>query len=256
MMPNDPRLPNGGGYQVCGFYDVSVAKFGQVNNLVSQASNFGRQSNVFNGVDAGVRARFGNGGILTGGISTGRTVIDSCAQPDTPGQQVSGTTLISSQYCRATIPFKAQTQVKLSAAYTLKWGLQPSAVFQNLPGIAVGSTSGPPTGATWAAPNSVIRPSLGRDLSACAGAATCTATATVSILEPYTLFEDRYTLLDLRLSKTIALGRARLQPRVDLYNALNSATVLTENTTYGAQFRLPTNVLPARLLKFGLQLDF
>ena len=70
------------------------------------------------------------------------------------------------------------------------------------------------------------------------------------------MFEDRYTLIDLRLSKTLQVGRTRFQPRIDLYNALNSATVLTENTTYGAQFRLPTNVLPARLVKFGLQVDF
>jgi hypothetical protein len=250
--PADARLPNGGGYQVCGFYDVSQAKFGQVSNLVSQAVHFGTQSNVFNGIDAGIRARFGKGGILTGGMSTGRTVTDFCAQPDTAGQQLSGTTLISSQFCRATIPFKAQTQIKFSAAYPLAWGLQPSVVFQNLPGIAVGAA----TGATWAAPNSVIRPSLNRDLSACAGAATCTATATVSIIGPYTLFEDRYTMLDLRLTKTIQVGRTRFQPRIDLYNALNSATVLTENTTYGAQFRLPTNVLPARLVKFGFQVDF
>jgi hypothetical protein len=250
--PADARLPNGGGYQVCGFYDVSATKFGQVNNLVSQAAHFGRQSNVFDGIDAGVRARFGKGGIVTGGVSTGRTVTDFCAQPDTPGQQLSGTTLISAEYCRATIPFKAQTQIKFSAAYPLVWGLQPSVVFQNLPGIAVGAT----TGATWAVPNSVIRSSLGRDLSTCTGAATCTATATVSIIEPYTLFEDRYTMLDLRLSKSIQVGRTRFQPRVDLYNVLNSATVLTENTTYGAQFRLPTNVLPARLVKFGVQVDF
>src|SRR5262249_5425795 len=72
--PADARLPNGGGYQVCGFYDVSETKYGQVNNLVSQAAHFGRQRNVFNGIDAGIRARIREGGILSGGISTGRTV--------------------------------------------------------------------------------------------------------------------------------------------------------------------------------------
>ena len=41
--PVDSRLPDGGGYQVCGLADVSPAQFGRVNNLVTQASNFYRE---------------------------------------------------------------------------------------------------------------------------------------------------------------------------------------------------------------------
>ena len=40
--PNDARLPGGGGYQVCDLYDVSPAKFGQVNSVVTQSDNFGK----------------------------------------------------------------------------------------------------------------------------------------------------------------------------------------------------------------------
>jgi hypothetical protein len=54
----------------------------------------------------------------------------------------------------------------------------------------------------------------------------------------------------------VNVGRIRVQPRIEIYNLLNSATVLAENTTYGAQFRLPTSILPARLFKVGVQLDF
>ena len=38
--PVDSRLPNGGGNQVCGFYDVQKASFGQVSNVITKASNF------------------------------------------------------------------------------------------------------------------------------------------------------------------------------------------------------------------------
>src|SRR5262249_30440123 len=92
--PADSRLPGGGGYQICGLYDLKREKFGQVNNLVRQASEFGKQSQVYDGVDIGINARFGRGGLLAGGVNTGRTVTDSCFAVDSP-QQAS-----QSQFCR------------------------------------------------------------------------------------------------------------------------------------------------------------
>lgn len=46
----------------------------------------------------------------------------------------------------------------------------------------------------------------------------CNATASVSLIEPGTLFESRYNQVDLRLTKTVRLGRARLQGMADAYN--------------------------------------
>ena len=45
--PLDPRLPGGGGNQICGNYDINPTAFGQVNNLVTLASNFGKQTEVY-----------------------------------------------------------------------------------------------------------------------------------------------------------------------------------------------------------------
>src|SRR5260221_4771290 len=64
--PMDPRLLGGGGQRMCGFYDITPAKFGLVKNLVTLAERFGKQSEVFNGVDLTVNARLGRGASLSG----------------------------------------------------------------------------------------------------------------------------------------------------------------------------------------------
>jgi outer membrane receptor protein involved in Fe transport len=48
----------------------------------------------------------------------------------------------------------------------------------------------------------------------------------------------------------------RIVPEVDVYNLFNANPVLVMNTTYGPQWLQPTVVLPGRLFKFGVQLDF
>jgi hypothetical protein len=235
--PVDARLPSGGGYQVCGLYDINPAKFGQVSNQVTLASDFGTQSQIYNGIDAGINARFGHGGALSGGVSLGRTGFDTCTVPDVPAQ-----------FCKTTIGWAAQTQIKLSASYPLPWGLQASGVFQNLPGIA--------QSATYVATNSEIAPSLGRNLAACGTTSPCNATATVSLMDPNSQLEDRYTMLDVRLSKTIHVSRVRIQPIIDAYNLLNAVTPIGLVTRYGSFWLRPTEVLTGRFVKFGVQTDF
>ena len=238
--PRDPRLPGGGGYEVCGLYDVKPAKFAQVDNLITRVSNFGKRTNIYNGIEFSMNARFGRGGALSGGIGLGRTLIDYCAAADIPAQ-----------FCRNVVPFKADTQIKFSGAYPLPWGFQVSGALQNL--------SGRPIAATTSIPNAQIAPKLGRNLAACGAAVACASSVTVTILEPNTMFEDRYTLLDARLSRTLRFGRVRVQPRIDLYNLFNSDAVNTLRTTYGATnntWLQPLEVFGARMAKVGAQIDF
>ena len=49
--PVDARLPGGGGNQICGLYDVKPDAVRPVDNLVTQAANYGKQTEVYNGVD-------------------------------------------------------------------------------------------------------------------------------------------------------------------------------------------------------------
>ena len=67
--PTDSRLPSSvSGKQFCGLYDINPAKFGQVNFLRTQASHYGKMSEVFDGVDVTIGARFGQGGQVQGGV--------------------------------------------------------------------------------------------------------------------------------------------------------------------------------------------
>ncbi|MEQ1870923.1 MAG: carboxypeptidase regulatory-like domain-containing protein [Vicinamibacterales bacterium] len=234
--PVDSRLPGGGGYQVCDLYDVSPAKFGLVNNLVSNPKPYNRK-NVYNGVDMSFNTRFGKGGLIYGGASLGRKTVDRCGTPDDPAQ-----------FCSYTVPNEALSQFKISGSYPIPYGLQLSATYLNSPGI--------PLSATYSLPNAGAAAGLGRNLAACGTAVTCTATKSIQLIAPFTVFEDRMTKFDIRLSKNVQAGRLKIQPRIDLYNVFNSNTVTSVNTTLGAAFLRPLSILDGRFAKVGVQLDF
>jgi hypothetical protein len=244
--PRDPRLPGGGGEQICGLYDVAPAKFGQVNNLVTRASHFGGERLVSNFFGATFNVRLKSGMQLGGGADTGQTVTDKCFLVNSPQQLL---------YCHIVTPFKAQANVKLFGSYPLPGQFSISGTFQ--------SVSGPNITANYTATNAQIQPSLGRPLAACRGAAVCNATATVPLIAPQTLFEPRRTTLDLRLSKRIRMGaKSRLQVNLDVYNVLNTSAVLSVNNTFGPKWQFPAGlngsepVLWGRMFQVGGQLRF
>jgi hypothetical protein len=240
--PSDSRLPDGGGQRMCGLYDLRPALFGQVDNLVRSAADFGqRKTRVYNGVDLTVNARFGQGGQLSGGTSIGRTVTDDCVIVDSPQDGRDG-------FCRVTRPWKDATDVKLLFVYPLPWDIQTSAVYQNGPGI--------PITASLVVPNATIAPSLGRNLAACGAAAVCNATVSIPLIPNQSKFEERHQQVDLRLSRVFRMGGSRLRANVDIYNVLNAATILATNTTYGASWLDVTQILNGRLLRVGAQWDF
>ena len=233
--PTSPLLPGGGGNQICGLADVNLNKFGLSSTIVMPASNFGKQTQTYDGVDLSVTAQLGRAWV-SGGVSTGSTVIDKCAvHPDSP----------QNQFCHTK---DASTQVKFAGVYPLPWGLATSVVFTNTPGISVA--------ATYRATNAEIVPTLGRNLSSCGTAVTCTQTATVSLIEPFTIREPRQSTTDVRVSKAVTLGRIKLTPRLDVYNIFSANNVLAMNTAYGPDWRKPTSILGARLLKLGIQVAF
>jgi hypothetical protein len=232
--PADTRLPGGGGFQVCGLYDLDPSKFGQASSLVTHASNYGDQKRVNDFFGVTVNARLGERLQFGGGVDTGRSLDDRCFVVDSP---------MALLHCRVVTPFAAQTQFKTHGSYMLPGDFGVSAVYQSLPG--------PAFGASYAATLAQITPSLGRNL---AGGAT---TATVPLVAPQTLFEDRISRLDVRVTKRLRLSsRLGLQLNADAYNVLNSSSILLSNSTFGAQWRRPNTIIDPRILQFSGAITF
>ena len=104
--------------------------------------------------------------------------------------------------------------------------------------------------------NAEVAPALGRNLGQCRGAAVCNGTVTVNLIEPNTVREPRQTQVDFRLSRMVRLGRARVQPRLDVYNLFNASDVQSMITRYGPTWMNASDILAGRLVKAGAQIDF
>jgi hypothetical protein len=249
--PADPRLPGGGGYAISGLYDLNPPKFGvPVNNFVTRADNFGKKVQYWHGVDLTISARPRSGLLLQGGTSTGRTVTDECEVVAKIPESLFGAQVLAANNTNVWLPasFCHQqsaflTQLKFLGSYTIpRVDVQVSATLQSLPG--------PHILANYNAPNALIRPSLGRDLSAGAN-----QNVTVNLIEPGTMYGERMNQLDLRVAKILRFGRTRTSLNVDLFNALNSNAVLTLNNNF-AVWQQPTSILLARFVKLSAQIDF
>lgn len=242
--PTDPRLPPSvSGQQICGLYDINPSKFGLVNNVVTLAKKFGKQTEVYNGVDVVFSARLPHGGQASGGwnigdslssgLSTESAKTSNCFVVDSPQQLYN---------CKSGNPY--QSRIKVNASYPLPWDILAAAVFQSLPSLNYQ--------ANYTVTSAQIAPSLGRPL------AGNTSNVTIDLLQPYSQFlSGRINQLDLRVSKIVKLGEhIRTQTNIDLYNALNSSAVLAAINTYGASWLKPTQILDGRLLKFSVQVNF
>jgi Carboxypeptidase regulatory-like domain len=271
--PKDSRLPGGGGNQICGLSDIKPQFFGRVDNLVTQASNYGDgQQQTYDGIDLTLSGRFAKGGQFSGGLSMGRTVTDNCYVNDNPSLTALGpsgtpTTTPTSvflnvpalpatsqaprnaQFCHVAPPWGSGTQLKFLVVYPLPWELETSAIVQNSPGI--------PITASYVIPNAQVLSVLGRNLAACPATGTCTQTLRTELIPPNTMFEPRLTQVDLRVSRSFRMmGNARLRGSLDIYNIFNASSVLSMTPTYGSSWLNAAQVLSPRLLRIGAQVDF
>jgi hypothetical protein len=262
-VPTDPRLPQGGGWQLCDIYQLAPAAFSIPTQNVqtfteTHLENAGSSLKpiVYNhGYDLTVSARTGRGTTIQGGINADQSISDNCylavlASPQTT--QINPMT--GERYCHTVTPFRPD--VKFIAAQSLPWGMQLSGTYQRTPG--------PARQANWTITQAVANQN-GWTITTAPGstpAQIAAATATFNLMQTGQQYEEPLNQIDLRFTKYVNLaGGKRLQLNVDLYNALNSAWVYTQNNTLGTNtiastWLRPAQILQARMFKIGGQFDF
>ena len=233
-VPEDSRLPGGGGYTISDLRDIKPEALGRAPFAVrTSAKPFGDRTQTWKGFDVTTNARLQDL-LLQGGISSGSTSLDSCAVqaavPDSAGR---------GEWCKSST--KWLTRASFLASYTLPYGIQVAGTFQ--------SQTGPSRSADVdfsAAATDLDRP-LSRNL-------------TVNVIEPGTEYGERANLFDLRFTKILSFRRTRLRASFDLYNVFNnnSATGEVNDFIIGGndEYLTPTAIIPGRLVKFAFLIDF
>ncbi len=251
-VPNDPRLPNAG-QQQCGYYDVKPSLFGLGQQRVTNAKEFGQQQRYWDGFWVGMNGRLPKNITVGGGLDIGRQVDDHCITVDIPNQpnNITGNPLRGASlapaanaynpFCRVVTEWENLLDVRLRASVPLPWKLNASFIYRNTPGA--------PVDATLAVTSATVR---FKDPTRTA----LTTAQTVNLYAPNSVFGDRFSQLDVAVSKTFNIGWGRLRTALDVYNALNGNSVQSQISAFSSRWQRPIGFLDSRLARLTASINF
>jgi hypothetical protein len=250
--PQDPRLPDGGGYPVTLYVPTAAAAATAAQNYITFESDFGpERTNYWHGVDVTLNGRTAFGLTFQAGTSTGREVEDTCAtvvRIDSPDPR----------NCRDVDPF--QTTLRGLATYTIPAiDVLVSATLRSQPPTEL-ATAANNNGAEWNVPNTVVRDLLGR----LPAGANINGNTTVPLLDTdHRLFVGgRRTQIDMRFAKIVRFGRTRTDVGVDVGNLLNTNYATNYEDAYeygqpnGGNWANPTAVYTPRFVRLNFTVNF
>lgn len=215
----DPR----GNGQTLPVYNISRAKFGQVNELDTHSE---QNTRVYKGVDVSLAIRLPRGGTISGGTSTGRTLFQTCQVED----------LNNLRFCDQTqydVPLR--TSFKLVGSYQLRYGVRVSGNFQSVPGT---------------------ERSINYQVTRTILPALVPASVNVRLNEPGSEYNDRVNQLDFSLARSFRGHGVELRPELSLFNMLNANPVLIQLNTFGPTLNNASSILPPRLIRLGVTVKF
>jgi len=207
-------------------YNLNRSKQGLVDLLDTTAADRSKAGVSYNGLEVSFAARLPGGGNMFGGWSADRLINVTCAgfDPNT------------FRYCdqrELGIPFRHD--FKFAGSYPLPFDVQVGATLQSYAGL--------PLAVNWAVPTNLFPG--GR-----------TQAVTVNLVPPGSKYLDRWNQLDLSVRRTFRFGKARVDGALEVFNALNTDVVLSENQNLGSTLGQPQAILQGRLLRISSQIKF
>jgi hypothetical protein len=255
--PQNPMLPDGGGYPVTFLVRNARQAVGVSDPYYTRNQDFGDETHYWHGVDVSFSARLRGSLFVQAGTSTGRGVNDTC-QIETArfGQPMR---IIDGQpTCNFTEPWL--TQLRGLASYTVpKIDVLLSTVLRSQPNAQPGTTTVATNGGSRVA-NFQMTPAQFLQYTGVA-LRPGLAQQTVDLLAPGAVYGDRINVMDIRVAKVLKFASKRATIGMDLYNLFNANTPTAYETVYdpatnGARWLQPTAVLNARAARFNVQFDF
>ena len=242
-VPEDSRLPGGGGYQVT-LLDLNPAYVAVPDDITTHANSFGGRLRKWHGFDFNFNASF-EGVLLQGGYAVGTETHDSCALETALPEIVnagagSGQSVVPLEHCDSATPWISQGSV--FGSYIFPYDIQVSGTFFSRQGTQrLGIIS---------VPTPVAAAALGR---------TPTETSiNVNVVEPGQSYGDRLNQLDMRIGKIVNLGNAgaNIGSFLEIYNVFNGNAVARERYNVARQYLRPVGLQAGRLFKLAFQLNF
>jgi hypothetical protein len=188
--------------------------------------NYPEMDSTYNGGDITVNKRLSNRWMMTGGVSIGKNVgYTGSADLNNPNSQ---------DFSRGIQGDDVPLSFRMSGLYELPYGLSLSGSYQHQSGF----------------------PELTTVL---VGANTVTLTQVNQAVNVKDRGDVRYpklNQLDFSLRKAIRMGSKVFQPRLDVYNLTNNATIRAWTTQLGPTYHNASAIQRGTLIKLGMHIDF
>ena len=220
-------------------FSLDRALLGQVQELDGNSDINGRWANGF---DFGFQARV-RGASVFGGLSSTKMTFSSCDTDDPNNLR-----FCDQRELAEGIPYRHI--FKMAGTMPLPYDFSISGTILSYPG---GSDRQPDIGdANDRQQHLEVQQRLTRSNFP----GLTQSSLTVQLIPPGTKYLERLNQVDVRIGRLFDLGFIRLDGQFDIFNALNSNSIRSQNERFGPSLDNVNSILPSRVFRFSVQANF